>query len=66
MATTPETPDQPLNIREQIVRIDKALSDIDRTRQEIRFAPFVIAFTGVGAGAAVFAAGAAFAKLFIN
>jgi hypothetical protein len=39
------------------------LADHDRKRQEIRFAPWQLALTGVGTGAAVFAAGAAFFKL---
>jgi hypothetical protein len=66
-----------LNIREKLVHIDQMLADIDRTladrhridadhdrkRQEIRYAPFVALWTGMGAGAALFAAGAAFIKL---
>jgi len=39
------------------------LADHDRKRQETRFAPWQLALTGVGTGAAMFAAGAAFFKL---
>ena len=73
MATIPESQDPPLDLREQLARIDQMHADIgqklagtDRTRQEIRFAPFTIAFACLGAGAALFAAGATFAKLLIN
>jgi hypothetical protein len=41
-------------------RID---ADHDRKRQEIRYAPWPAIFTGMGAGAAFFAAGTAFLKL---
>ena len=66
MATNAERDEPPLDIREQIARIDKMLAEKDRTRQEISIAPFALVFTGVGAGAAIFAAGAAFAKLLVN
>ncbi len=59
-----------LNIREKLAHIDQMLADIDRTmadrdrkRQEIRLAPWQLALTGMGGGAALFAAGAAFFKL---
>jgi hypothetical protein len=45
------------------VDIDRILADRDRKRQEIRFAPWLAVMTGMGAGAALFAAGAAFIKL---
>lgn len=48
------------------VDITKTRADITKTEQDSRLAPFALAFTGVGAGAAIFAAGAAFAKLFVN
>jgi len=51
-----------LNIREKLAHIDQMLADHDRKRQEIRFAPWQLALTGMGTGAAVFAAGAAFFK----
>lgn len=71
MATAPETPDQPLDIREQIVRIDRIQAEMSKwrveslkTQQETRFAPITLVFTGMGAAAAFFAAGVAFARLF--
>jgi hypothetical protein len=61
-------PEGELNIREQIARIDQMLADHDRKRQEISYAPWVLLLpVAVGlltAGAALFAAGAAFMKLF--
>ena len=73
MATIPESHEPPLDLREQLARIDQIHADIgqklagtDRTRQESRFAPIVLVFTGMGAAAAFFAAGIAFAKLFVN
>jgi hypothetical protein len=59
-------------LRERLARIDAALAqhdrdraqvgqlnaDHDRKRQEIRFAPWQIAFAGMTAGAALMAAGA--------
>lgn len=53
-----------LDFSEQIARIDKLLAEHDKTRQDIRIAPWQIAFSGMTAGAAFFAAGIAFAKLF--
>lgn len=66
-----------IDIRERLVHIDQMLADIDRTfidrdriaaerdrrRQEIRYAPFLAVTMGMGTGAALFAAGAAFVKL---
>lgn len=57
------TPDQ-LDVREKLAHIDQMLAAHDRTRQEIRLAPWQLALTGMTAGAALFAAGAAFMKLF--
>lgn len=58
----------PLDIREQIIRIDKMLAETARKRQEIRYAPWVLVLPviigALTAGAALFAAGAAFMKLF--
>lgn len=58
--------------QERIVRIDQMLADIDRIfadrdrkRQEMKFAPWQIAFAGMTAGAALFAAGGVFVKLLI-
>ena len=52
-----------LDIREKMSHIDEMLAAHDRMRQEIRLAPWQIALTGMAAGAALFAAGAAFFKL---
>ncbi len=52
-----------LNIREKLAHIDQMLADHDRKRQEMRLAPWQLALTGMGTGAALFAAGAAFYKL---
>lgn len=52
-----------LDIREKLVRIDQMLADHDRKRQEITYAPVLAIFTGMGAAAAFFAAGAAFVKI---
>ena len=52
-----------LDIREKLAHIDQMLADHDRKRQEIRFAPWQIAFAGMTTGAAFFAAGIGFAKL---
>jgi hypothetical protein len=68
---TEHSENEELNVREKIVHIDRMLADIDRTfadrdrkRQEIGYAPMIVAMTGIGTGAALFAAGAAFVKLF--
>jgi len=66
MASTPETTEPPLDIREQIARIDKLIVEAGKTRQDTRFAPWSLLATGLGAGAALFAAGAAFTKLLIG
>jgi hypothetical protein len=73
------TDDHPnLDIREKIAHIDQMLADIDRIyadrrridadydrkRQEIRFAPWLAIISGMAAGAALFAAGAAVTKLY--
>lgn len=53
-----------LNIREVIAHIDQMQADAARKRQEIRYAPAMLLASGMTAGAAVFAAGAAFMKVF--
>jgi hypothetical protein len=53
-----------INMREKLARIDRMLADHDRTRQETRFPPWALALSGMTAGAALFASGAAFMKLF--
>lgn len=52
-----------LDLREKLAHIDQMLADRDRKRQEIRFAPWQLALSGMTTGAALFAAGAAFTKL---
>jgi hypothetical protein len=53
-----------LDMREKLAHIDQMPADHDRKRQEIRPAPLALALTGMTAGAALFAASAAFMKLF--
>lgn len=69
--------DTPLDMREQLDRIDHLLADHqriftdmrrieadhDRKRHEIRLAPWALVLSGLATGAALFAAGAAFMKL---
>jgi hypothetical protein len=52
-----------IDIREKLAHIDQVLADHDRKRQEIALAPWQLALTSMGTGAALFAAGAAFVKL---
>lgn len=66
MATTADAPEQTLDIREQIARIDKLIVDAGKTRQDTRLGPVALIFTGMGVAAAFFAAGAAFTKLLIG
>jgi hypothetical protein len=54
---------QGLDVREKLAHIDQMLADHDRKRQEIRFAPWLAVLSGMTAGAALFAAGAAFIKV---
>jgi len=53
-----------IDLREKLAHIDQMLADHDRKRQEIRYAPWVLVLSGLTTGAALFAAGAAFMKLF--
>jgi len=53
-----------IDLREKLAHIDQMLADHDRKRQEIRFAPWQMALAGMTAGAAFFAAGVAFVKVF--
>jgi len=55
-----------LDIREKLAHIDQMLADHDRKRQEIKYAPWLAIISGMTAGAALFAAGAAFTKLLGN
>jgi len=65
-ATEPDEVIHELDIREKIAHIDQMLADHDRKRQEIAFAPLTLFLTTLGAGAALFAAGAAFIKLLMG
>jgi hypothetical protein len=53
-----------MDLREKLAHIDQMLTDHDRERQEIRLAPWQLVLTGLTSGAALFAAGAAFMKIF--
>ena len=73
MATVPDPIELPLDHREQLARIDQmhasieqALANAAKARQETRFGPFTLAFAGMGALAAFFAGGVAFAKVFLG
>lgn len=62
MADTTINP--PLDIREKLAHIDLMLAQHDRVRQEMRLAPWAIVVSSTTAGAALFAAAFAFAKLY--
>lgn len=62
MASTPPFEDH-LNLREQIARIDKMQAEITKIKVDTRIAPWQMALTGMGAGAALLAAGAALTQL---
>lgn len=71
MATAANQTDVPLDMREQLTRIDKMQAELSKTlaeqvkvKQGTRLAPVALAFSGLPAGAALFAAGAAFVKVF--
>jgi len=53
-----------LDVREKLAHIDQMLADHDRKRQEIKYAPWALIFTGMASAAAFFAAGVAFIKIF--
>ena len=55
-----------INIREKLAHIDQMLADHDRKRQEIRDAPWLAAFAGMTAGAALFGAGAAVGAILVK
>ena len=63
MATLSDVPEPTLDVREQIARIDKLIIEAGKTRLDTRLAPWQIVTTALGAGAALFAAGAAFMKI---
>jgi hypothetical protein len=62
--TTLDAEDAQINIREKLAHIDQMLADHDRKRQEIMHAPWIIGISLMTTGAALFAAGAAFIKVF--
>lgn len=55
---------QNVELRKRLAHIDRILAGHVRKRQEIRMAPWALALGGATSGAALFAAGAAFFKLF--
>lgn len=61
-----QTKMEEVELRERLVHIDQMLADHDRKRQEMRFAPWQVAFAGMSAGAALFAAGAAAGAVFVK
>ena len=63
MATKPEI-DPPLDIREQLARIDKMQAELQKIMQDTRLATPQMFFQGALAMAAMIAAGAALGKLF--
>lgn len=60
----PDEPHTALDLQEQVTRIDQMLADIHSKRQEVRLAPWQLVLAGLTSGAALFAAGAAFMKVF--
>lgn len=80
MATAAPNPPPNLDISEQVARIDKTQAELQKifaetlkvqldskkVQQDTKFAPFTLVFTGIGAGAAIFAAGGAFFKLLVG
>ena len=70
MATAPDEMDVPLDMRKKLTRIDKMQAELSKilaeqvkVKQDTTLAPIALAVTGAGAGAALFAVGAAFIKL---
>ena len=55
--------DTELWTRQVLADIDAKLADRDHKRQLMKFAPWAMALSGMTAGAALFAAGAAFMKV---
>ncbi len=49
---------------EQLTKIAQSLADAARKQREFRYAPMLAAFAGMTAGAALFAAGIAFSRVF--
>jgi hypothetical protein len=55
-----------VTVREKLAHIDQMLADHDRKRQEVKHAPLLVAFAGMTAGAALFAAGAAVGAILVK
>ena len=53
----------PLDLREQLTRIDNLLADTQKKQREYQLAPWQLVITSLGAGAAIFATRATFFKL---
>jgi len=62
-APTDESDVKSLWFKQIMADIDSKLADRDHKRQLVRLAPWTIFATGLGAGAALIAAGAALVKL---
>jgi hypothetical protein len=60
------TNEHELDLREQLIHIDQMLADIERNRQVTYWTPAQVAFAGITACAAFFAAGAAVGALLIK
>lgn len=58
-------PETPLDMREQIARIDKMQAELQKIMQEMKLATPQMIFQGALAMAAIFGAGVALAKLFL-
>ncbi len=64
MATIPD-PNQPLDLREQLARIDKMQAELQKIMQDTRLATPQTFFQGALAMAALIGAGVALAKLVL-
>jgi len=51
---------------EQAMKIVQLYADATRNQQEVRFAAWTLAFAGMTAGAALFAAGITFSRVFLS
>jgi len=54
-----------LDLQEQLASIRRHMAEIDQRQTETRLEPWKVALGGVTSGAALFAAAAAFTKLFL-
>lgn len=53
-----------VDLQEKLAHIDQMLADHDRKTQDLKMAPWALLLSGMTSGAALFAAGATFTKLF--